>query len=298
MTALELTLLDAGRLVLATLLLAAAAGKLRAPGRAAASLAAVGVPRGAAPTLAKMLVATEGCLGLLVLLGIALPLTAGAAAALGLGFASALLLARARGRRRLPCGCFGGSEERPASLLAARALGLASLAGLVAAGGRLPLPEPSGQALLVAAVVALAVAVVVLAALVLALYRQVGLLALRLAPQGALEIEGEGPAVGADAPPLAGLERRGSELVFFSSPGCRLCHALLPSARALARGGLAVRVADEEAEPETFRRWNVPGTPFAVHLVDGRVAAKGLVNTLEQLESVIDAGRARVGRAA
>ncbi|HUH15036.1 MAG TPA: thioredoxin family protein, partial [Gaiellaceae bacterium] len=203
-----------------------------------------------------------------------------------------------RGTRRLPCGCFGGARERPASLLAARALGLAALGALVAAGTLGLLPAPSADAVLAAAVVALALAVGVLGALVLALYRQVGVLALRLSPQGALELAEEGPAVGADAPPLPGLDRRGSELVVFSSPGCRLCRGLVPSVRALAREGLAVRIADEAAEPEAFRRWNVPGTPFAVHLVDGRVAAKGLVNTLEQIESVLETGLARVGRAA
>lgn len=296
MTGLELTVGGFGRLALGLLLLAAAAGKLRAPERAAAGLAAAGVPGRAALPGAVGLVVVEGTLGLLVLLGVGLPLAAAAAAALGLLFAAVLLAARARGIRRLPCGCFGGAKERPAGLLAGRALLLALLGALVAAGDRLP--EPSGQTLLVAAVALLSLAVGVLAALVLALYRQVGLLALRLAPQGALEIDEEGPALGADAPPLPGLDRRGSELVLFSSPGCRLCHALLPAVRALAREGLAVRVADEEAEPETFRRWAVPGTPFAVLVVDGRVAAKGLVNTLEQLESVVAIGHERVGRAA
>ncbi|HVM16339.1 MAG TPA: MauE/DoxX family redox-associated membrane protein [Gaiellaceae bacterium] len=296
MTAPELTLTGVGRLVLGVVLVAAAAGKLRARDRAAAGVAAVGVPPGAARPLAVALALVEAALGLLVLLGVALRPAAVGAAALGLLFATALLLARARGKRRVPCGCFGGARERPIWLLAGRALGLAALGAGVAAGDRLP--EPSAQALLAAAVVVLALAVAALAALVLALYRQVGVLTLRLAPQGALEIDEEGPAVGADAPPLAGLERRGSALVLFSSPTCRLCHALLPAARALAGEGLAVRVADEDAEPETFRRWNVPGTPFAVHVVDGRVAAKGLVNTLEQLESVVATGYARVGRAA
>lgn len=296
MTGLDVTLYGGARVVLALVLLAAAAGKLRAPSRAAAGLVAAGVPEPAARPLVVALVALEGALGLLVLLGVALPLAAAAAAALALVFAAALLRARARGTRRLPCGCFGGAGERPASLLALRALGLAALAALVLAGDRLP--GPSTEALLGGAVLVLALAVAVLAALVLALYRQVGLLALRLAPQAALELEDEGPALRADAPPLPGLERRGSELVVFTSPGCRLCRGLLPSVRALARDGLGVRVADEDAEPETFRRWNVPGTPFVVHVVDGRVAAKGLVNTLEQLESVIRTGEERVERAA
>ena len=54
----------------------------------------------------------------------------------------------------------------------------------------------------------------------------------------------------------------------------------------------------EDEEPEAFGRWDVPGTPFAVHVVDGIVAAKGTVNTLEQLEALIAVGGARVERAA
>ena len=59
-----------------------------------------------------------------------------------------------------------------------------------------------------------------------------------------------------------------------------------------------MRVVEEELEEDAFSRWNVPGTPFVVHLVDGVVAAKGTVNTLEELEQLLDAGRARVNAAA
>jgi hypothetical protein len=64
------------------------------------------------------------------------------------------------------------------------------------------------------------------------------------------------------------------------------------------RQGLSVRVVEEEQEEDAFARWNVPGTPFVVHLVDGVVAAKGTVNTLEELELLLDTGRARVHAAA
>ena len=60
----------------------------------------------------------------------------------------------------------------------------------------------------------------------------------------------------------------------------------------------SVVVVDEGEKPDTFRRWNVPGSPFAVHLVDGVVAAKGLVNSLEQLEGLVSLGLARSVRAA
>ena len=82
------------------------------------------------------------------------------------------------------------------------------------------------------------------------------------------------------------------------SPTCRVCHELLPGVRALGRGGVSVVVVDEGEEPGTFTVWNVPGSPFAVHLVDGVVAAKGLVNTLEQLEGLVNLGLARSVRAA
>ena len=68
--------------------------------------------------------------------------------------------------------------------------------------------------------------------------------------------------------------------------------------RALANEGLPVRVVYEHEEPQVFEHWSVPGTPFAVHVVDGTVAAKGTANTLEQLEALIAVGGARVERAA
>jgi hypothetical protein len=64
--------------------------------------------------------------------------------------------------------------------------------------------------------------------------------------------------------------------------------------RALGREGIDVHVVYENEDVETFERWAVPGTPFAVHVVDGIVAAKGTVNTLEQLEQLITVGAERV----
>jgi hypothetical protein len=54
----------------------------------------------------------------------------------------------------------------------------------------------------------------------------------------------------------------------------------------------------EDDEPDAFERWRVPGTPFAVHVVNGTVAAKGTVNTLEQLEELVSLGVARSEHAA
>lgn len=181
-------------------------------------------------------------------------------------------------------------------VLIVRALAFTALAGLAMVP--LEVSRPSAGALVVIALVVLAVAVVALAALVLALYRQVGLLTLRVGPGVALELAEEGPPLGEPAPELAGLAGSGPELAVFFSPGCRLCRQLAPGVRALGREGLAVHVVYESEAPETFERWAVPGTPFAVHIVDGVVGAKGTVNTLEQLEQLVSIGAERVERAA
>jgi thioredoxin family protein len=126
----------------------------------------------------------------------------------------------------------------------------------------------------------------------------VGVLTLRLGPGVALELAEEGPDIGEPAPELGGLGDSGPHLVAFFSPDCRLCRQLAPAVRALAHEGLPVRVVYESDEPGAFERWRVPGTPFAVHVVDGRIVAKGTVNTLEQLEELVALGAARVERAA
>jgi len=204
------------------------------------------------------------------------------------------VLARAHGAARVPCNCFGAGPERPTGLLISRALALAALAAVVAVAP----PTPSRDALLVAAVAVLSLAVAALAVLVLALYRQVGVLALRIAPRHALELAEEGPELGADAPQLDRLTREGEELVAFLGAGCRVCHELEPSLRALAREGLPVHLVYDVEDSAALERWEVPGTPFVVAVIDGRVAAKGTVNTLEEIEGVVALARARMVHAA
>src|SRR5918994_1073882 len=258
-------------------------------------LAAYGTPRRAAAPLAAALMVAEATVGTLLLAG-----APGAPfAALGLAaiFVAALAQARLRGVKRLRCGCFGGGVKRTTILLL-RAVGFAALAGIAAFAGGVDLAAPSGEALIAVALGVLAVAVVVLGLLVLALYRQVGVLTLRLGPRVALELAEEGPGVGEPAPALEGVLLRGSELVVFASANCRLCRQPAPGISALAREGLAVRVVEEELEPDVFERWNVPGTPFVVHLVDGLVAAKGTVNTLEEVDGLLAIGAGRVHAAA
>jgi hypothetical protein len=217
-----------------------------------------------------------------------------AAIALGIVFTMALVWVRARGIRRLDCGCFG-AKERSTDALLVRALGFTGLAAVGATS--LDLSTPGQDSLVLLTLAVLGAAVVVLGLLVLALYRQVGILTLRLGPGVPLELAEEGPEVAEPAPELEGLVGAGQELVAFFSPGCRLCRQLAPGVRALAREGIPVRIVYEHEEPDAFERWHIPGTPFAVHLIGGRVAAKGTVNTLEQLEQLMSVGMERVQHA-
>jgi uncharacterized membrane protein YphA (DoxX/SURF4 family) len=284
------------RIVVAVLLLWAAAAKAYRRNDLPDWLAAYGVPVRYTESVAWTVMVTEAVVGLLLLFGLALPASAYAAVALGVVFVAALAFAWLRGVERLRCGCFGASEGRTTHLLL-RAGGFTALALLAAFGGRIDL-SVSADTLVVGALVVLSLTVIGLTLLVLALYRQVGVLTLRIGPRVPFEIAEEGPELGSRAPELDGLRGRRAEVVFFFSTTCRLCRQLGAGVAALARQGLAVRVVEEEQEEEAFKRWNVPGTPFVVHVVEGVVVAKGTVNTLEELESLLDTGRARVHAAA
>jgi methylamine dehydrogenase accessory protein MauD len=167
--------------------------------------------------------------------------------------------------------------------------------------------------------------VVVLALLVavIALARQVGILYERIAPMGALMLD-QGPKVG-EAAPVFALENLGggtvqiggaqgaSTLLMFVSPTCPVCKKLLPIAKSIERSErdwLRLVFASDGDRPEhmAFRHragleghpyllstelgmgFKVGKLPYAV-LIDeaGRVRAKGLVNSREQLESLFTA---------
>ena len=143
---------------------------------------------------------------------------------------------------------------------------------------------------------------VVLAVVVVALARQVGTLHLRLGPRGALEVDDEGPALGAALLPSPARGADGTSillggpgprrLVMFSSPTCSLCRELAPAlpAAAAAAGASPQVLHDTDAE----RDWEVPGTPFVVVLDEaGVVRAKGTVNNLEQIEGLLDTAERR-----
>lgn len=177
---------------------------------------------------------------------------------------------------------------------------------------------------LIASQILLWVAVLVLGALCIALARQVGVLHERIAPAGALSLQGTVKA-GDMAPDLmvttlagqqlqVGGARDGrSQLLFFLAPDCPLCKSFLPVLRSAAgseKGWLDIVLASdgEASQHKAFikaqnlgdfpyvlsellgRSFGVAKLPYAV-LIDegGRIASMGLVNTREHLESLFEA---------
>ncbi len=180
-------------------------------------------------------------------------------------------------------------------------------------------------AALVVSTIALWAVVLVLAGVVLALARQIGVLYERVAPAGALTT-GRGPAVGEVAPVVAAEDLAGARieiggrspdgrrtLVFFLSPTCPVCKTLLPALRSLfraERGSLRLVFASDgpREEHERFVRsedldafpyvvspalgitYRVASLPYAVLLdATGVIRSKGLVNTREHLDSLLEA---------
>lgn len=177
------------------------------------------------------------------------------------------------------------------------------------------------MSLLIASQILSWIAVAVLAFIVLALARQIGVLHERIAPVGALKVD-SGPAVGDPAPvftlaTVAGglahvgqpLEAGAAQLLLFVSPDCPICKSLIPVAKSFAQyerlhvlfigdGELAAqrRMIEHFAlDPAAFvnsrevgMRFGVGKLPYAVLIDDtGAVAASGLVNSREHLESLV-----------
>jgi methylamine dehydrogenase accessory protein MauD len=171
-------------------------------------------------------------------------------------------------------------------------------------------------------VVLLWLAVLALGLLVWALSRQVGVLFERVAPMGAL-VTDAGPAVGQPSPifDLIGLQseqvviggpQAQPTLLFFLAPTCPVCKKLIPILKHLARDEASslrvVLASDGEGDHLQFMRdqglqampyllstelgmsYRVSRLPYAV-LMDreGTVRAKGLVNSREQLDSLLNA---------
>jgi hypothetical protein len=145
----------------------------------------------------------------------------------------------------------------------------------------------------VASYVLLWLAVIILGVAVLALLRQIGVLHTRLRPLGA-HFAGEGPERLAPAPAadLFSYPSAQLTLVAFTSPTCEICHALEPGLRALdgQYGELRLEIVEHGAATlSLFNAFNVTSTPYFV-TVDrtGIVQARGVANTLEQVEVMIE----------
>ena len=167
--------------------------------------------------------------------------------------------------------------------------------------------------------------VIILSLLVFALARQVGVLHERVAPAGAL-MPTSGPKVGeltevmpltdlnGHAVAVGGVDAEGlATLIMFISPTCPVCKSLVPIARSLvsheskrmrlvfASDGdkleqhvAYVRDLDIEIYPYIVSEplglaYAVSKLPFAVLIgSDGALKSKGLVNTREHLESLVE----------
>lgn len=170
------------------------------------------------------------------------------------------------------------------------------------------------------------VLVIVLALAVLALARQVGILHERVAPAGALQPT-EGPKVGELTEAMRLEDLQGNPVtvggpaadgkatfVLFISPTCPVCKSLVPTAKSLARKESArMRIVfasdgdrpeqhaayaqDLQIDPHPYvlsqslgMAYQVGKLPFALLIgADGSLQSKGLVNTREHLESLVEA---------
>jgi hypothetical protein len=144
----------------------------------------------------------------------------------------------------------------------------------------------------IASYVVLWITVVVLAIAVIALLRQIGVLHARLHPLGA-HFADEGPPLDADAPGIPGLDYATAALTLltFTSATCEVCKVLAPSLDALRRSYTDVRLHDVDLGRDrgVFDAFNVRSTPYVV-AVDGGgiVRGRGIVNSLEQIEELLD----------
>ncbi len=177
--------------------------------------------------------------------------------------------------------------------------------------------------------VALWIVMLGLGLLVFALSRQLGVLYDRIAPAGALMVNqllavGD-PAPVINAPALDGTmvsiggERGRSHLLFFLAPDCPICKSLVPVLRSIGKAEpwLDISLASDGGtidEHELFvrqegltdfeylisedlgRAYGISKLPYAV-LIDeiGLIAAMGIVNSREHLESLFEAKERNIG---
>jgi methylamine dehydrogenase accessory protein MauD len=173
-------------------------------------------------------------------------------------------------------------------------------------------------------------AVIVMAVVIFALVRQIGVLYERVAPAGALMLNRK-LRVGMEAPRIAAstldgetldiggdTANRRSTLLFFLSPDCPVCKSLLPAVLSAARAEREwldlVFASDGEGSEhralvsryglEGYRyvmsevlgmSYGISKLPYGV-LIDesGRIAAMGIVNSREHLDSLFEAKERKV----
>ncbi|HSC73666.1 MAG TPA: MauE/DoxX family redox-associated membrane protein [Gaiellaceae bacterium] len=271
-------------IVLAAVLIVAAVLKLRAFAESASALATFDVPAALRRPATVAVVALELVIAVALVAGV--PAAPYAGAALLLAFAAVTSVALLRGKRGAPCGCFGARSRIGAGAV----LRDVALAAAFVTVPFLPEGAPSTTGWLWLALALAFACIAGLAVAVLALAREVGLLRLRLAPELALDIAGEGPPLGSQVE-LARPRDARLTLAVFSSEGCRLCRALQPSLAALGKDpAISLLVFDEVRDADIWRRLNVPGSPYAVVVGEvGEVRAKGTFNTHGQLEAIVAA---------
>jgi methylamine dehydrogenase accessory protein MauD len=185
--------------------------------------------------------------------------------------------------------------------------------------------------IVIASMILLWISVIALLLAVLGLGQQVGTLLERVAPGGAL-MTGKGLKPGEPAPELNLVGLNGepihiggarseprSTLVFFLSPTCPMCDAVVPAVRSMARSErewLDVILAsdgDDADHAGYIRRKDLGALPYVVsrelglrfrvgqlpHATligeNGVVISAGLTNTREHLESLLEAKRRGVG---
>jgi len=176
---------------------------------------------------------------------------------------------------------------------------------------------------LVASNVMLWLVVMALGLVIVALSRQVGVLHERSAPLGAVIVD-KGPEIGDDAPKfdlqdfsgrqlaIGGKREDGLDtLLLFLAPNCPMCSKLLPTARKMATyenlNVLVVSDGPREEHVEFLRKHDLGDIPYVISAPvgirlqigrvpyavlidsDGKIRAKGLVNTREHLESLVEA---------
>lgn len=159
----------------------------------------------------------------------------------------------------------------------------------------------------------------------LGIARQVGLLHERSAPLGAM-ITDHGPGIGDKAPTFSIVDVKGQKrqiggdnaagdetMLLFTSPTCPVCEKLLPIVKSVARAeGIGVMLISDGAEEEHkafLAKHKLDGLPYVISaeigmrfqvgkvpygvLIDekGIIKAKGLCNTREHIESLLEASR-------